>query len=262
MAANVWDNQLNVIERGVLSPFSNIRALFLALPFDGKDSEMSTKLRGALQDKSGFFLNDDFAKRLNEGLTDQAVRDKIVKLNNEDPATLNTILDAAIKNPEGLVDRIKNTPVPSEAPVSKFVAEPKKEEKAPDAKKEPDPKKEEAKQDAPAKEAPVAAKTAAKKSEPEKTAHNDDGACEDDKKKGKHARDRKRDDDYAPEALSGNPSIWGLDPKIVRLLVGLVKMAISFFAPSLLAPAKAPEQAHAEAEPEKKAPAATAPKPA
>lgn len=226
MAANVWNNQLNQLERAVLSPYGNIQALFTALPFDGKDTEMSAKLRDALQDKSGFIpmLNADFAGRLNAGLADPAVRDKIVKLNAEDPATLNTILDAAIKNPAGLVDRIKATPLPSEADASKLSkdfaasAAPKKAEPAPE---ESAPKPEAAPKSRPAETTPAAAAPA-----PDANAD-----------KNKEAPASRA----APEALSGNPGVWAMDSKTAMLIIGLLSFGMMYFFGGAGGASQAPE---------------------
>ena len=229
MVANVWNNQLGDLERMALGSYGNLQALFTAIPFDGKDSDMSVKLRGALVDNSGIFpqLNKKFASDLNNGLADPAIRDKIVKLNAEDPATLSTILDAAIKNPDGLVDRIKNTPVPSEAAVatSKFAAPAAATPAAADVKpaaKPDDPDK----KDKPADAAPAKAEPKdAAKTDPKQTVSSDkpaDKTADKDKKKSPGVAPATADD--KPEMLSGKFS-----PGTMALIAGLLFIASKVF---------------------------------
>lgn len=118
--ACIWD-QIGWVQQRILeNQFSNFADLAkrLQCPSNPDQNAIAAKL----QDRVG--TNMDLLGRLNNGLSDPAVRERIVKIYNEEPAALNAAVDRIIDNPEQTADIIRGIQLKSEQPAPQPQAAP------------------------------------------------------------------------------------------------------------------------------------------
>ncbi len=108
----IWDDVPTALGFYIEHQFPNFAALAKRLPCPSNPEQQ--QIADKLKKRVG--SNMDLLGKLNDQLSDPAVRDRLVKLYNEDPAALNAAIDRVLDHPEQTADIIRSIPLKSEQP--------------------------------------------------------------------------------------------------------------------------------------------------